>query len=63
MIKLSDDYNVACDLCKGNCDKCNYNYLCEYYMNLTDNVPLISNEMYVGDITKKEYIKNSLKII
>ena len=63
MIKLSNNYNVACDFSKGNCDKCNYSYLCEYYMKLTDNIPLISDNIYVGSITKKEYVKHNLKIL
>lgn len=54
---------IACNESNNNCSKCPYDYLCEYRMKLSDNVPVIQGGLFVGDTTKREAVKSQLRIV
>lgn len=54
---------IPCNEYNNNCKKCNYDYLCEYRMKVSDNVPIIQGGLYVGDTTKRETTKSQLKVV
>lgn len=54
---------IPCNECENNCKKCNYDYLCEYRMGVSNNVPVIQGGLFVGDTTKRDVVKSQLKIV
>lgn len=54
---------IACSECNNDCNKCNYDYLCEYRMGVSNNVPVIQGGLFVSDTTKREATKSQLKIV
>lgn len=55
--------SIPCNECNNDCNKCNYDYLCEYRMGVSDNVPVIQGGLFVSDTTKRDTIKSQLKVV
>ena len=55
--------SIACTLCDGECTNCKYDDLCEKKMNITNNVPIIEDSLYVGNTDYREYRKTQLKVV
>lgn len=55
--------SIACNECNNDCSNCKYDYLCEYRMKVSDNVPVIQGGLYVGDTTKRDTVKSQLRIV
>ena len=54
---------TPCNEFKNDCNKCDYSYLCEYRMKVSDNVPVIKDGVFVSDTTKRNAIKSQFKVV